>query len=72
MFEDLCVIATLASCYLFMCALSEAIDLNEQKSNERRESMRQAAYSVKHREWIKRKNRRELWAEVSGDDYYID
>lgn len=70
MFEGLCVIATLAGLYLFMCALSEAIELEEQKSNERRENMRQAVYSVKRREWIKCKNRRELWGEVTNENNF--
>ena len=70
MFEGLCTIATLAGAYLFLCALSEAIELDEKKNQERREGMRQAAYSAKRREWLKSKNRRELWAEVVNENNF--
>ena len=69
MFEGLCVVATLGSAFLFLCALSDAIDLEEEKAQERRESMRQAAYASKNREWQKKQNRRRLWAEVTDDNY---
>lgn len=72
MFEGLCFVATLGSAFLFMIALSEAIELDEQKTQARREEMRKAAYAVKRSEWLKRQNRRTLWAEVSGDVYNLD
>lgn len=72
MFETLATIGTLGSIYLFACALSEAIDLEEQKSQARREEMRKAIYAVKRREWQKSQNRRILWTEVVGDDYYLN
>lgn len=72
MFEGLCLIATMGSAFLFLCALSEAIDLEEQKAQERREAMRQSVYATKRREWQKRQNRRTLWAEVTGDEYYLN
>lgn len=68
MFEGLCVVATLGSCFLFLCAISEAIDLSERKSQERRETMRKAAYAVKHGEWQKKQNRRELWNKYTGGE----
>ena len=72
MFEGLCVFATMGSAFLFLCAISEAIELKERKSQERREAMRKSVYATKRREWQKRQNRRVLWAEVSGDDYYLN
>lgn len=72
MFETLATIGALGCVYLFMVSLSEAIEINEHKSQERREEMRKAVYAVKRREWLKRQNRRQLWAEVSGDDYYLN
>ena len=72
MFEGLCVVATLGSAFLFMCGLSEAIELNEQKDRERKEAIRQSVYASKHREWQKKQNRRILWAEVTGNDDYLN
>ena len=72
MFETLSSIGLFLSVYLFLVSLSEAIDLEERKSQERREEMRKAAYAVKRSEWQKRQNRRALWAEVVGNDNYLN
>ena len=72
MFETLATIGLMGSVYLFMVSLSEAIDLEERKSQERREEMRKAAYAVKRSEWQKRQNRRILWAEVVSNDNYLN
>ena len=58
MFETLSSIGIFLSVYLILVSLSEAIEINEQKSQERREEMRKAVYAVKRREWLKRQNRR--------------
>ena len=72
MLNGLTLIATLGSLFLFLCALSEAIDLEEQKSQEKREEIRKAVYVAKRQQWIKKKNRRELWQEVAGYENYLD
>ncbi|MBP5362126.1 MAG: hypothetical protein J6Y71_03740 [Ruminococcus sp.] len=72
MLNGLTLIATLGSLFLFLCALSEAIDLEEQKSQEKREEIRKAVYAAKRQQWIKKKNRRELWQEVAGYENYLD
>lgn len=72
MLNGLTLIATLGSLFLFLCALSEAIDLEEQKSQEKREEIRKAVYAAKRQQWIKKQNRRELWQEVAGYENYLD
>jgi len=72
MLNGLTILAAMGSLFLFLCALSEAIDYEESKANERREEIRKSVYAIKRREWQKRQNRRILWQEVSGDDYYLD
>ena len=72
MLNGLTLIATLGSLFLFLCALSEAIDLEEQKSQEKREEIRKAVYAAKRQQWIKNQNRRELWQEVAGYENYLD
>ena len=72
MFETLATIGLMGSVYLFMVSLSEAIDLEERKSQERCEEMRKAAYAVKRSEWQKRQNRRILWAEVVSNYNYLN
>lgn len=72
MLDGLTLIATLGSAFLFMCAWSEAIELEEKKTEERREAMRKSVYATKRREWAIKQNRRRLWAEVSGDEDYLN
>ena len=71
-FEGLCFLALLLCAWLFLTAIDDAIELDKQKTEERRESLRQKAYAAKRQQWIKNQNRRELWQEVTGYENYLD
>ncbi|MBP5432124.1 hypothetical protein [Ruminococcus sp.] len=64
MFETLSSIGLFLSVYLFLVSLSEAIDLEERKSEERREAFRQAAYARTRRAATIKQNREQLWREI--------
>lgn len=68
MFETLSTIGMLASFYLFLAALNDTLELNDQKSEERREKYRKRAYAQKRKEWTINQNRRKLWAEVENEN----
>lgn len=65
MLNGLTLIATLGSLFLFLCALSDAIELENQKTEARREFFRQAAFADKQRERTKKENRENLWRNFS-------
>jgi len=65
MLNGLTLIATLGSLFLFLCALSDAIELENQKTEARREIFRQAAFADKQKERTKKENRENLWRNFS-------
>ena len=71
-FDGLCMLALILAVWLFMTAIDDIIELDKQKSNERREKQRIAAYANLRKKWLIRKNRRELWQEVNENVYNVD
>ena len=71
-FDGLCMLALILAVWLFMTAIDDIIELDKQKTNERREKQRIAAYAKLRAKWLIRKNRRELWQEVNGNVYNAD
>lgn len=61
MLNGLTLIATLGSLFLFLCALSDAIEFENQKTEARRELFRKAAFAEKQKERTKKENRENLW-----------
>ena len=66
-FEGLCFIALLLAVYLICVGINDAIELDNQKTEERRETFRQIAFADKRRAVVMQKNRDTLWQEVSHD-----
>lgn len=60
-FEGLCFIALLLAVYLIGVSINDVIELDNQKSEERRETLRQEAYARTRREATIKQNRENLW-----------
>lgn len=63
-FEGLCFIALLLAVYLICVGINDAIELDNQKTDERREAFRQAAYARTRRAATIKQNRENLWRET--------
>ena len=60
-FEGLCFIALLLAVYLIGVSVNDIIELDNQKTDERREALRQEAYARTRREATIKQNRENLW-----------
>lgn len=66
-FNGLCFIALMLCLWLIATGINDVIELDNQKTEERRETFRQIAFAEKRRAALKQKNRDALWQEVSHD-----
>ena len=72
MLNGLTLVATLGSFWLFLCAINDTVELQEQKSEQRREEYRKKIYAAKRQQWQINENRRALWAEVTNNDNHFN
>ena len=63
-FEGLCFIALLLAVFLIGVGINDAIELDNQKTDERREAFRQEAYARTRREATIKQNRENLWRDT--------
>ena len=63
-FNGLCFIAVMLSAWLIATGINDAIELNEQKTTERRERYRGRAFAEMDRKRMLKQNRNALWQEV--------
>ena len=66
-FNGLCFIALMLCLWLIATGINDVIELDNQKTEERREKYRQAAYAKQRQLRTIRQNRDTLWQEVSHD-----
>lgn len=63
-FNGLCFIALMLCLWLIATGINDVIELDNQKTEERREKYRQLAYADMCRERTKKMNREKLWEEM--------
>lgn len=63
-FEGLCFIALLLAVYLIGVSINDIVELDNQKTDERREAFRQEAYARTRRAATIKRNREQLWRET--------
>ena len=63
-FNGLCFIALMLCLWLIATGVNDAIELDNQKTEERREKYRQLAYAAMHKERTLKMNREKLWEEM--------
>ena len=63
-FEGLCFIALLLAVFLIGVGINDAIELDNQKTDERREAFRQEAYARTRRAATIKQNRENLWRDT--------
>lgn len=63
-FNGLCFIALMLCGWLIATGINDAIELNEQKTQERRARYRGVAFADMAKKRQKKNNREELWREV--------
>lgn len=62
-FNGLCFIALMLCLWLIATGINDVIELDNQKTEERREKYRQIAYAAMHKERTVKMNREKLWEE---------
>ena len=63
-FNGLCFIALMLCGWLIATGINDVIELDNQKTEERREKYRQLAYAAMHKERTVKMNREKLWEEM--------
>lgn len=63
-FEGLCFIALLLAVYLIGVSINDIVELDNQKTDKRREAFRQEAYARTRRAATIKRNREQLWRET--------
>ena len=63
-FNGLCFIALMLCGWLIATGINDVIELDNQKTEERREKYRQIAYAAMHKERTVKMNREKLWEEM--------
>ena len=63
-FNGLVVAAAMLLLWLVLCDISEVQAIDERKTEERRETLRQEAYARTRREATIKQNREQLWRET--------
>ena len=66
-FNGLCFIALMLCLWLIATGINDVIELDNQKTEERREKYRQAAYAKQRRLRVIKGNRESLWADISKE-----
>lgn len=72
MLDGLTFVAALGGVWLFLTAINDSIELEKIKTEERRDKIRKRVYAEKRKEQAIKVNRRNLWAEVTGYEDYLD
>ena len=62
-FNGLCFIALMLCGWLIATGINDVIELDNQKTEERREKYRQIAYAAMHKDRTVKMNREKLWEE---------